>query len=158
MARDAILNRSATALAASASPARARPFTLATGLLWVQGLYFFLTGVWPLISIRTFILVTGEKTDHLPTGLEEDHWLVMVAGALITAIGLGMLVAAWQRRASAEIVAVAVGSSIGLACIDVIYVSRGVIAPIYLLDAAIQGVLLAVWLAVGASRGRTPVR
>jgi hypothetical protein len=83
---------------------------------------------------------------------------VMVAGALITAIGLGMLVAAWQRRASAEIVAVAVGSSIGLACIDVIYVSRGVIAPIYLLDAAIQGVLLAVWLAVGASRGRTPVR
>jgi protein-S-isoprenylcysteine O-methyltransferase Ste14 len=71
-------------------------------MLWIQGAYFLVTGVWPLVSIRTFVLVTGPKTDHLPTGRESDHWLVLTAGVLITAIGLALLTAAWRRRASPE--------------------------------------------------------
>jgi hypothetical protein len=145
------------AAAVSHQPARAKssakPFSLAIGLLWVQGSYFFVTGVWPLVSIRTFKMVTGEKTDNLPTGLDADHWLVFVAGVLITSIGFGILTAAWHRRASAEIVVVAVGSAIGLGAIDVIYVSRGVIAPIYLLDAAIEAVLLMAWLVAAVCDG-----
>jgi hypothetical protein len=31
--------------------------------LWVQGIYYLLTGLWPLVSIGTFQMVTGEKTD-----------------------------------------------------------------------------------------------
>lgn len=114
-------------------------------ILWVQGAYFLLTGVWPLVSIRTFQMVTGPKTDHLPTGREADHWLVMTAGVLITAIGLSLLTAAWRKRCSAEAIVLALGSSFGLTCIDVIYVLREVIAPIYLLDAAIQIVLMISW-------------
>src|SRR4051794_14622821 len=47
-------------------------------LLWVQGVYYFVTGVWPLVSIETFLMVTGPKTDHLlsPNPTEADHWLV----------------------------------------------------------------------------------
>lgn len=68
--------------------------TIAVVLLWLQGVYFAVFGVWPLISIRTFKLVTGEKTDHLVTGLEADHWLVMTVGLLITSIGLVLILAA----------------------------------------------------------------
>ena len=34
---------------------------LFTGLCWLQGAYYFVTSVWPLLSIRTFKLVTGEQ-------------------------------------------------------------------------------------------------
>jgi hypothetical protein len=40
----------------------------------------------------------------------------------------------------------ALGACIGLAAIDVIYVARGVILPIYLGDAAIEVVLVILWI------------
>jgi hypothetical protein len=116
--------------------------------LWAQSVYFLVTGLWPLISIHTFILVTGPKTDHLPTGREADHWLVMTAGVLITSVALSLLVAAWNRRASAETITVAIGAAAGLTAIDIIYVYRGVIQPIYLLDGAIEIALLMAWALV----------
>jgi hypothetical protein len=121
------------------------PLTLPQVLLWVQGAYYLLTGVWPLVSIRSFIWVTGPKTDHLKSGLEIDHWLVMTAGVLITAIGLGIVVAAVRRAPSAEIITVAVGAAVGLTGIDVIYNWRGMIGPMYLIDAVIQILLIAAW-------------
>jgi hypothetical protein len=137
-----------TAVASSMPSEKTTPsWPPAVLLLWVQGLYFLLFGVWPLVSIRSFQLVTGPKTDHLPTGRESDHWLVMTAGVLITAVGAALLAAAWRRRASPEITVLAIGAAIGLAAIDVIYVARQVIGPIYLVDAAIEAVFLAGWLA-----------
>jgi hypothetical protein len=119
--------------------------SLATVLLWVQGPYYLLTGVWPLVSIRTFQLVTGPKTDHQPTGLEADHWLVMTVGVLVTAIAVALLTAAWRRSTQLEIAVLAIGSALGLTAIDVIYVARQVIAPIYLVDAAVEIMLIAGW-------------
>ena len=29
----------------------------------VQGIFYFLTGIWPLLSMETFLKVTGPKTD-----------------------------------------------------------------------------------------------
>src|SRR4051794_19239540 len=75
-----------------------RPFGLFTALLWLQGVYYLVTGVWPLVSIETFQMVTGRKTDHLETGREADHWLVMTVGVLITAVALTLLLAAWRRK------------------------------------------------------------
>src|SRR5688572_1800997 len=71
-----------------------RASALATTLLWTQGVYFLITGVWPLISIRTFQWVTGPKTDHLHTGREADHWLVMAVGVLVTSVAITLLTAA----------------------------------------------------------------
>src|SRR5437764_9692822 len=87
---------------------------IANYLLWVQGIYYALTGLWPLISIETFQRVTGRKTDHLVTGDEGDHWLVLTVAVLVTAIGLGLLVGAWRKRYSAEIAVIAVASAVGL--------------------------------------------
>jgi len=122
--------------------------TLFTALLWIQGLYFLVTGIWPLVSIDTFQAVTGPKTDNLATGLLIDHWLVKTAGVLITAIGITLLTGAWRRSSSVELAVLAISASVGLAFIDVFYVARQVIAPIYLLDAVIELALIGGWAIV----------
>jgi len=113
----------------------------------VQGLYFFVTGVWPLVSIETFQLVTGRKTDHLVTGHEGDHWLVNTVGVLVIAIGLTLMFSAWRGKLSMEAFVLGISSAVGLIFIDVIYHSRGTISAVYLVDAALQGAFCLAWLA-----------
>jgi hypothetical protein len=118
---------------------------LFTGLCWFQGVYYFVTGVWPIVDVRSFKLITGEKTDNMPTGLDADHWLVMAVSLLITAIAVTLLVAAWRRTQVVEIAVMAVSGAVGLTIIDVVYTARRVIPPIYLLDAAVEIPLIVAW-------------
>lgn len=129
--------------------------SLFTGLLWVQGLYYLVTGLWPLISIETFQMVTGRKTDHLVTGRESDHWLVMTVAVLIVAVAITLLLSAFRRRQPMEVAVLALTSAIGLTAIDVIYVSRGTIAPIYLADAVLEVILIALWILVLSRQSRS---
>jgi hypothetical protein len=69
----------------------------------------------------------------------------MTVAVLIVAIALALLVAAWLRRLSPEVVTLAIASAVALTGIDVIYVMRGVIAPIYLADAVAEVVLVVSW-------------
>lgn len=103
----------------------------------VQGLYFLMTGLWPLLSIRTFMQVTGPKT---------DVWLVKTVGALVTAIAASLLVAGMRGDVQSPTIVLALGSAAGLAVIDVIYVLKRVIAPIYLADAGAEVVLIIWWM------------
>jgi hypothetical protein len=116
--------------------------------MWIQGAYYCITGVWPLVSIETFQMVTGPKTDHLVTGNEADHWLVMTVGVLVTAIGGTLLFGAWRKSLSPEVPFLAIASALALTAIDVIYVTRQVIPPIYLADAAAEVGLIAFWVYV----------
>ena len=126
---------------------RDRPIWLA--LLAVQGAYFAILGAWPIFDVQSFQAVSGPKTDHLVTGNEDDHWLVITVGALITVIGLTLLVACWQKRLSLEVGFMAIGSAIALAAVDVVYVSRKVIDPIYLADAGVELIFVIGWLIIG---------
>jgi len=104
----------------------------------VQGLYFFITGVWPLISMRTFLMVTGPKT---------DLWLVKTVGVILAVIG-AVLLYAWATAAvNPPVIALAIGAGLGLAIVEIIYVSRKVISPIYLGDAVLE-ILLVIWWAI----------
>ena len=121
--------------AAPVSPVRsAAPFRTVAA---VQGVYFLLTGVWPLFGINSFQAVTGPKM---------DLWLVYTVGCLVAVIGLALLVAAGKRRFTTETVVLAVGSAVALGLIDVIFVARGVISWVYLLDAAAEVGLVAWWM------------
>src|SRR5688572_2121512 len=122
---------------------------LFTGLCWFQGAYYFVTGVWPLVSVRTFKLVTGEKgkTDNLQTGLDTDHRLLMTVSLLITAIAVTFLVGAVRRTQAVELAVLAMAAAAGLTAIDIIYTVRGIILPVYLLDAAIEIPLILAWVA-----------
>jgi len=116
------------------------------GLAWFLGLYYFATGVWPLIHVKSFEWVTGEKSDNLPSGLEADHWLLMTVSVLIVAVSLTILTAAWRNSQAAEIAILAILAGSGLTAIDVVYVLRGIIRPIYLVDAAVEIPLILTWL------------
>jgi hypothetical protein len=129
------------------------PTTQMTGSLWsiilvTQGMYYLLLGVWPIIDIRSFQAVSGPKTDHLVSGREEDHWLVITVGGLIAVIGFILLVTAWRRRFFLEIALLGASAAVMLAIIDMVYVFRKVIAPIYLADAAVEMVFLCGWIFV----------
>jgi hypothetical protein len=102
----------------------------------VQGSFYLATGVWPLVHIDSFQAVTGPKT---------DLWLVDTVGLLVAVIGGVLLVAALRRRVTAEVGLLAVGAALALAGIDVVFVSREVIRPVYLADAAVELALVAWW-------------
>jgi hypothetical protein len=108
-------------------------------MLLGQGIFYLITGIWPLVSIDTFQKVTGPK---------QDLWLVRTAGVLITAIGVVLLVGGRRRRVNDEVSLLAVGSALGLTVIDIIYASKGRISPVYLLDAVAE-VLLTLGVVVG---------
>jgi hypothetical protein len=101
-----------------------------------QGLYYVVTGIWPLISIRTFELVTGPKV---------EKWLVKTVGVLVAVVGVVLSAAAWRRTVDAEVALLGVGSAAGLAAIDIVYASKGRISKVYLLDALVEGLLIAAW-------------
>jgi hypothetical protein len=102
----------------------------------VQGIYFFVTGVWPLLSMRTFLMVTGPKT---------DLWLVKTVGAILAVIGAVLIIAQVNAEISASIVVLAMGSAFALAIVEIIYVARQVIPMIYLADALAELLLIAWW-------------
>lgn len=133
-----------------ASPASKRSFTAYTALCWTQGAYYALLGVWPLVNIDTFLIVTGKKGkyDNLGTGLKADHWLVYTVGLLIVAVSIPLLIAAARKTRSAEVAALGIASAGALMAIDIIYTQRRVIEPIYLLDAAIELTFLLIWVGV----------
>lgn len=103
----------------------------------VQGTYYVVTGFWPLVSIRTFQIITGPKT---------DLWLVKTAGALIGVIGSVLTLAGLRRRHGPEIPLLAAGSAGALAAIDIVYASRKRISRVYLVDGAFELFLVAGWL------------
>jgi hypothetical protein len=107
-----------------------------------QGLFYVLTGAWPIVHYRSFERVTGPKV---------DDWLVKTVGGLIAAVGTALLVGAGEPR-SRVLRALGLGSAVALGVADIYYASRGRISRIYLGDAAAEAAIIALWTA--ASRGR----
>jgi len=103
--------------------------------------YYAVTGVWPLLHMPSFEAVTGPK---------QDRWLVNMVGALALANGIALAVGLRRRPVLAETVALAVSSAVAFAAIDVTYVARRRIRPIYLADAAAELCLAAAVLFGGS--------
>jgi hypothetical protein len=106
-------------------------------LIIVQGIYFFITGIWPILHIESFIAVTGPKT---------DIWLVKTVGMLVLVIGAGLLTAGIRHQISLPLVLIAAGSAFGFVLVDIIYVWQGMIGPVYLADAFIELIFLVFWM------------
>jgi hypothetical protein len=97
-----------------------------------HGVYYLLTGLWPVFNASTFQKVTGPKT---------DIWLVKTAGILFANIGLLFLLG---QPGQLKLFAISV--AVCIAAFEAYYSLRKVISKIYLLDAAVEIVLAAGWL------------
>lgn len=104
-----------------------------------QGVYFAVTGLWPLLHLPSFERLTAPKV---------DKWLVRMVGALALAVGIPLLRAGFRGAPSSDFALVAVLSAIAFAAVDVVYVARGRIRKIYLGDAAVEAVFLVGWAIV----------
>jgi hypothetical protein len=111
----------------------------AVRLARLQAVIYLVTGIWPLLSIRSFEAVTGPKT---------DRWLVKTVGLLVAVVGAMLALASRSRRITPEVVLTAAGSAGALATIDVVYVAKRRISPVYLLDAVMELGLVAGWIAL----------
>jgi energy-converting hydrogenase Eha subunit E len=103
-------------------------------ILLAQGVYYLVTGIWPIVSMSTFEAVTGPKT---------DDWLVHMVGALAAAIGLTLIWSVRRGNISTVTVTLAATAAMAFAAIDAVYVANGTISKIYLADAAVEGIILA---------------
>ena len=111
------------------------------GLLAVfQGGYFLTTGIWPVVSRRTFEAVTGPK---------KDFWLAQTVGVLVASVGSTLILTGKGDRVGQEARWLAASSAAGLAAIDILYVARRRISKLYLGDAAIELALVSAWIAHG---------
>lgn len=104
----------------------------------LQGIYYLVTGIWPIFSRRSFEKVTGPKV---------DFWLVRTFGALITVIGLVLTLAGARRRVTTETALLGIGSALSLGASDTIYSSKGRIRPVYGIESIAEFALVAVWVA-----------
>ncbi len=105
-------------------------------LIASQSLYIALTAIWPIIHMRSFVAVTGPKT---------DLWLVKTVGALLIPIAI-CLGAHLFRDDKLPALILGAGTAVAFICIDTIYATKGVISKIYLLDAAVELLFLLAWL------------
>ena len=106
-------------------------------VLGLQGLYYFLAGLWPFLHLRSFVWVFGEK---------RDLFQLDVTSALIVAIGAILLLAA-ARRLRPDGLLVSLGAASALALARVALTHAGGLRPVVWIDFGVE-LLLAVGLTV----------
>jgi len=120
-----------------------RMTSLAQGAFWVA------SGLWPLVHYRSFEAVTGPK---------KDDWLVKTTGGLIAVVGGTLLLSARRREPTREMALLGAAGAVALAWADVLFVARGKISKVYLLDVLAEAPFLAGWAIASLERRRRGVR
>ncbi len=108
-------------------------------LLIIQGSYTFLTALWPIVHINSFMWISGYK---------QDVWLVKTVGVCLLAISVCLLTSIFVKGNILPVAALALFTSAGLAYVDFYYALNNVIRDIYMADGVIEIVFTICWLIV----------
>lgn len=106
-------------------------------VLWFQGVYTFITAVWPIVHIESFMEVSGYKT---------DVWLVKTVAILLLAIALCLFVSIYSRNDNFPVAVLALSTAIGLAYVDFFYVFTDTIPAVYAADGIAEVVIAIAWM------------
>ena len=112
-------------------------------LLIIQATYIFITAVWPIIDIESFMVVTGPKA---------DIWLVKTVGALLIPISLCMGIHLFIHTDRRPVLVLGMTCAIAFIVIDFYYALNDVISDIYMADGVLQIFFLLGWLYVALFR------
>ncbi|MEI6950509.1 hypothetical protein V9K67_25220 [Paraflavisolibacter sp. H34] len=110
---------------------------------WIQGIYTFLTAVWPIVDIESFLKVSGYKT---------DIWLVKTVSLLLLSISLCLLLSIFSKGPYLPITVLMLTLSVSLAYVDFYYALNDTISNIYMADGAAQVVFTFCWLYILARK------
>jgi|SRR5690606_34345133 len=98
----------------------------------IQGYYYILTGIWPILHLKSFMFVTGHKY---------DTWLVQMVGLLSVSIGMALVTRPFGILAFC--------TALSFTLIDMHYTVNGTISKVYQIDAIIQlfflGWVILIW-------------
>jgi hypothetical protein len=103
----------------------------------LQGSFYVVSGLWPLLHMRSFEAVTGKKT---------DKWLVRTVSGLLVTIGIVQALSPDKPQGLVPARQLGMGTAATLAAIDLVYAAKGRISKIYVLDAAIELSWIRHWL------------
>lgn len=112
-----------------------RPRALAL-LAQGQGLYYFLSGAWPVVAPLSFQIVTGAK---------RDLWLAQTVGLLLAVSGAALFLAGRARRVTREIVLLGAGLAAVLGSVDLWCVFEPLTTRAYWLDSVVEWALVVAW-------------
>jgi len=108
-------------------------------VLWIQSIYYFLTALWAIIDINSFMWVTGPKT---------DVWLVKTVAVLLLAISLSLFAHLFTKSNKWPVIILCAGCCIFLAFIDFYYAGKHTISRVYFLDGIAEIILFLAWLLI----------
>jgi hypothetical protein len=102
-----------------------------------QGIYIFVTAIWGILDIQSFMAITGPKT---------DVWLVRTVSFLLIPYSfLCFYLYHNPQKLSYLAILCMFTMGLGLLSIDLYYYEQGVIRGVYLIDAFFQVIFLMIW-------------
>lgn len=101
-----------------------------------QGTCYVGMGLWPLTHLQSFELITGPK---------HNAALMQVAGALLTVIGIILLLGSLQKSVSHTTTFLGAGIAGVLAVLATVFVAKGGMPAIYLWDAGLESGFVVWW-------------
>ena len=105
-------------------------------LPFAQGAFFILSGLWPIIHIKSFEEITGPKV---------DRWLTKTLGGLITVVGSALVAGSFEEKQTPSLRSLGLGSALALGFSDSWYSLKGRISKVYLWDALVEAALVTAW-------------
>ena len=103
----------------------------------LHGWFNLVNGLWPLLHMRSFVAVSGPKT---------DLWLVRTVAGLMVTNGITQLGAASSAATVPSARQIGIGTAATLLGIELRYATVGRISRIYLLDSAVEALWIVLWL------------
>jgi len=117
-------------------PARTRR-TPAARVAMVQGAYCLAAGLWPVLSLRTFMRATGPKL---------EGWLTKGVGVCLLNIGVALGAAGARGRVARELRVLGASTALSFAAMDFWYAGvRRRISRVYLVTGFTQLGFVAAW-------------
>ncbi|WP_394673772.1 hypothetical protein [uncultured Chryseobacterium sp.] len=104
---------------------------------FLQAVYYFVTGLWPLVHLKSFFEVTGPKT---------DVWLVQMVGALIFSYSILFFYMALTRQLLHIHAVVGSLSSFAIGCIEFYYYLQGTLRGVYYVGFIIETCFFMYWI------------
>jgi hypothetical protein len=111
----------------------------------LHGAFNVVGGLWPSVHMRSFEAALGPKV---------DRWLVYTVAGLMISIGPGQFSEMPSAASVRQARRLGAGAAVTFAAIDLVYVARRRISPVYLVNALIE----VGWLAAWATTARESIR
>jgi hypothetical protein len=103
----------------------------------LQIAYWFVSGAWPLLDMRSFERVTGAK---------RERWLVRTVSVLILAVAATLADRVTRHRDLRDMRVLGVTSAGGVGLVSLLGPILARISPVYFIDAAIDLAIAALWV------------